>query len=257
MAMIVNPTQSGSACFAVVGRDLLVETDGSSLNFKDLCNLKEMQPEADFFDEPTFGVCALGLNIESAPEGYVLKTIRQYFAENDEENSFRLARARALLSWRKDNQFCSKCGGSLKDHEELTARVCEHCGKTYFPRIEPCVIILVNKGDKILLARHVQRNQDVYACIAGFIEVGETAEHAVKREIFEEVGIHVKNIRYRGSQSWPFPDQLMMAFTAEYESGEIKTQEDEISDAQWFDREGCPATPQPGSIAYRLIHNLI
>lgn len=257
MAMIVNPTQTMSACFAVVGRDLLVKTDGSSLNFKDLCDLKAMQPEADFFDEPGFGVCALGLNIESAPAGYALKTIRQYFAENDEENSFRLARARALLSWRRDNKFCSKCGGALKDHDELTARVCEHCGKTYFPRIEPCVIILVNKGDKILLARHVQRNQDVYACIAGFIEVGETAEHAVRREIAEEVGIQVKNIRYRGSQSWPFPDQLMMAFTAEYESGEIKTQEDEISDARWFDREGCPATPQPGSIAYRLIHNLI
>lgn len=257
MAMIVNPTQTVSDCFALVGKELLVKKDGSNLNFNDLCQLKREHPEADFFDEPSFQVCALGLNISEAPEGYLLKTIRQFFAENDEESSFRLARARALLSWRRDNQFCSKCGGALKDHTELTARVCSHCEKNYFPRIEPCVIILVNKGDKILLARHVQRNQDVYACIAGFIEVGETAEHAVRREIAEEVGIQVKNIRYRGSQSWPFPDQLMMAFTAEYESGEIKTQEDEISDAQWFDREGCPTTPQPGSIAYRLIHNLI
>lgn len=257
MAMMVNPQQSESLCFAIVGRDILVKEDGASLNFKDLCDLKSLQPEADFFEEQEFGLCALGLNLDAAPQGYQLKTIRSFFAENGEEDSFRLARARALLSWRRDNKYCSKCGAELKDHEELTARVCSGCGKNYFPRIEPCVIILVNKGDKILLARHVQRNQDVYACIAGFIEVGETAEHAVKREIFEEVGIQVKNIRYRGSQSWPFPDQLMMAFTAEYESGEIKPQADEISDAQWFDREGCPATPQPGSIAYRLIHNLI
>ena len=89
------------------------------------------------------------------------------------------------------------------------------------------------------------------------MEVGESAEHAVRREIMEEVGITVKNVRYRGSQSWPFPDQLMLAFTAEYESGEIKLQKDELSDARWFDRENCPASPQPGSIAYKLIHNEI
>ena len=112
-------------------------------------------------------------------------------------------------------------------------------------------------GNEILLARHLQRNQDVYACIAGFMEAGETAEHAVRREILEETGISVKNIHYLGSQSWQFPDQLMLAFTAEYESGEINVQKEELIEAGWFDRNNCPATPQPGSIAYRLIHGLI
>ncbi len=258
MAMIVNPKESGSACFALSGRDLLLKEGGKDLSFNDLCELKAKFVEADFFDEPSFGVCAIDLGEgKDLPSGYELKTIRQYFAEHAEEDSFRLARARALLAWRRDWKFCGKCGAPLQDHAALTARVCPQCGKVYFPRIEPCVIVLVNRGDKILLARHKQRNQDIYACIAGFMEVGESAEHAVRREIMEEVGITVKNVRYRGSQSWPFPDQLMLAFTAEYESGEIKLQKDELSDARWFDRENCPASPQPGSIAYKLIHNEI
>ena len=131
---------------------------------------------------------------------------------------------------------------------------CPSCHKILFPRIEPCVIVLISKGDKILLARHAYRNQDIYACIAGFIEAGESAEEAVRREVREEVGIEIKNIKYRGSQSWPFPDQMMLGFTAEYESGDLVLQKEEIADAQWFDRSNCPASPKPGSIGYRLIH---
>ena len=92
--------------------------------------------------------------------------------------------------------------------------------------------------------------------ISGFVEVGESLEQAVKREIFEETGLKVKNIVYRGSQSWPFPDQLMLAYTAEYESGDLKLQKEEIADARWFDPKNCPATPKPGSIAYKLIHRM-
>lgn len=257
MAINVNPTYSDGSCFVLSGKDTLLKEDGSSPSFQDLCDLKGVYEEADFFEEPAFALCALGLDGKEVPYGYVRKTIRQFFAESGEEICFRLARARALLSWRRDVRFCGCCGAELTDHAEFTARVCPQCGKIFFPRVEPCVIVLVNKGEKILLARHVQRNQDIYACIAGFMEVGESAEHAVRREIREEVGIEVKNIRYRGSQSWPFPDQLMLAFTAEYESGEIVLQKEELSDARWFDREGCPASPQPGSIAYKLIHNEI
>lgn len=258
MTMLNNPQCSVGDSFVVIGRDFVQKEDGSNLNFQDLLNLKRLNPDADFFSEVENGFSALELSDkDSLPSGYKTDTIRSFFAQNDEESSFRLARARALLSWRKNMRYCSCCGTQLEDSADTTSRVCPNCKKIYFPRIEPCVIVLVNRGDKILLARHVQRNQDVYTCIAGFIEVGETAEHAVRREIFEEAGIHVKNVQYRGSQSWPFPDQLMLAFTAEYESGELNLQEDELSDASWFDRENCPATPMPGSIAYRLIHGLI
>ncbi len=258
MSILENPVRSNGACFAIVGKELLMKKDNSMLSFDDLCELKRSLETTDFFEEKAFDICALSLkNKENIPDAYEVKTIRQFFSEHDEKTNFQLARSRALISWRRDYHFCSCCGAVLSDHEDFTARVCPSCQKLYFPRIEPCIIVLVRKGDKVLLARHVQRNQDVYACIAGFIEVGESAECAVKREVFEEVGIRVKNIQYRGSQSWPFPDQLMLAFTAEYESGEIKLQENEIADAQWFDRDDCPTTPQPGSVAYKLIHNEI
>ena len=112
----------------------------------------------------------------------------------------------------------------------------------------------MSKADEILLAQHKNRGDGMYSCIAGFVEMGETIENAVKREVLEETGITVKNIRYVGSQAWPFPDQLMLAFRAEYESGEITIQEDELSDAQWFKRQTLPKVPGPGSVAHNLIN---
>jgi NAD+ diphosphatase len=141
----------------------------------------------------------------------------------------------------------------LRDDEKQMARVCPECGNMIFPRIDPCIIVLVYRDGKILLAKHVQRNQDIFACIAGFVEAGETVENAVEREIWEETHLRVTNVRYFGSQSWPFPAQLMLAFTADYAGGDIQLQADEIADARWFDPNDCPASPQPGSIAYRLI----
>lgn len=256
MAIIENPNELADACFILQKRDMLVRADGKTLSSADMETFKPLAK--DFIQETENGFCAMELMPDATlPAGYELKTIRQSFAELQGEDNFRLARARALLTWHAGNRFCACCGSPLQLSADLSAKVCSGCGKQLFPRIEPCIIVLVNKGDKILLARHAGRNQDVYSCLAGFIEVGETAEHAVEREIFEEVGIRVKNVRYRGSQSWPFPDQLMMAYTAEYESGEFKFQEGEIADAGWFDRDSCPATPKPGSIAYKLIHQEI
>ncbi|MBO4531186.1 MAG: NAD(+) diphosphatase [Paludibacteraceae bacterium] len=252
MAVIINPKETDAVCFALVAKELITKKDGGMLTFQDMVYLKGLYPEADFFEEEAYNYCTLEYKGE-LPEGYQTKAIRSFFAENEPDLNLKLSRARSLLAWRRDNKYCSFCGSPIVDHAVQTARECPQCKKVYFPRIEPCIIVLVSKGDKILLVKHIQRNQDVYACIAGFIEVGESAEHAVRREIEEEVGIQVKNIQYRGTQSWPFPDQLMIAFTAEYASGEFKLQPDEIADAQWFDRDNCPATPPAGSIAYKLI----
>ena len=252
MAVIINPKETDAVCFALVAKELITKKDGGMLTFQDMVYLKGLCPEADFFEEEAYNYCTLEYKGE-LPEGYQTKAIRSFFAENEPDLNLKLSRARSLLAWRRDNKYCSFCGSPIVDHAVQTARECPQCKKVYFPRIEPCIIVLVSKGDKILLVKHIQRNQDVYACIAGFIEVGESAEHAVRREIEEEVGIQVKNIQYRGTQSWPFPDQLMIAFTAEYASGEFKLQPDEIADAQWFDRDNCPATPPAGSIAYKLI----
>lgn len=243
--------------FALCDREMVVRDNGDVLSEFDFQELFGSCEVTDRFKEETGGFEVVGLKKDTQlPEGYKWMTIRQRFADMgyEEEACFCLSRAKALLEWRTKTKFCGCCGSTLEDHDTLTARRCPKCGNMIFPRIEPCVIVLVHRDDKILLARHVQRNQNIYACIAGFMEAGETAEHAVAREIYEETGIKVKNIRYFGSQSWPFPSQLMLAFTAEYESGELKLQEEELSDAGWFERDNCPASPQPGSIAYRLIH---
>ncbi len=255
MAIIVNPTHSQFPVVVMCDRNMVVTQNDTLLSLKDIETLQQYCEIIDRIEEKEFSICAIEIaDTTSLPDTFKIKTIRQFFAENDEQTTLLVSRAKALINWRKNTRFCSICGSKLKNSLQFTAMECPNCKKIHFPRIEPCIIVLVNKGDKILLARHTQRNQDIYACLAGFMEAGETAEHAVAREIFEETGIQVKNIQYRGSQSWPFPSQLMLGFTAEYKSGEIRTQAEEISDAQWFDRDNCPATPQPGSIAYRLIH---
>lgn len=251
-----NPSASAFRCYAIKDRELALRADGQELDFADLLAIREACGGTDLFEEAGNEICALAIeNKEALPAAYKLVLMREYFYGHTEQEAMLASRAKALISWRQNTKFCSKCGAMLQKHEGLTARVCPNCGQVVFPRIDPCIIVLVKRDGKILLARHVQRNQDIYACIAGFIEAGETVEHAVEREILEETGLKVKNIRYFGSQSWPFPSQLMLGFTAEWESGEIKVQEEEISDAQWFDPHHCPASPAPGSIAYRLIES--
>ncbi|MCQ2228316.1 MAG: NAD(+) diphosphatase [Bacteroidales bacterium] len=255
MSVITNPSSSLHDSFALIDREVIVRNDGVPMSFADLQNLKATCGATDFFEEPDFGICVLGIESkEQLPADYKSVMIRQFIYEHDEDMTLKISRAKALLSWRKLTHYCGVCGTKLVDSSTLTARECPSCKNLIFPRIEPCIIVLISKGDQILLLRHVQRNQDIYACLAGFMEAGETAEHAVEREVMEETGLKVKNIKYFGSQSWPFPAQLMLAFTAEYESGEIKLQADEISSAKWFSRDDSPAMPPPGSIAYRLIH---
>ena len=259
--LIDNPFSSEGSCFAVFDKFLLLKEDGSALDFSDLCALHAHDAKSDFFEENENGngsnLCVLSLStLDALPDGYAVRTLREYFATCAENEVIKASRAKSLAAWRKNTRFCPACGAQLVNSSRFTARECPACAGLHFPRIEPCVIVLVSRGEKILLVRHTYRNQDIYACIAGFIEAGESAEHAVLREVKEETGLTIRNLVYKGSQSWPFPDQLMLAFTAEYESGELVLQKEEIADAKWFYRDDIPASPKPGSIAYKLIHNL-
>ena len=137
--------------------------------------------------------------------------------------------------------------------EKLKNIYCPKCKEKFYPQVTPAVIVLIEKDDEILLAKHIERNNDIYTCLAGFVEPGESSEQAVIREIREEVGIEVQNIRYITSQAWPFPNQLMLAFKADYKCGEIVPQENEIEEAKWFKRSNLPAIPKEGSVAWRLI----
>lgn len=257
MAIILSPRTSSCQCIAITGGDIILREDGKALDFCDLSALRQEGEHRLLFEESQTRICVLGMpSTEDMPRGYRTLSLRNYFARYGEAESQPYFRAKALYEWLNKTRFCPRCGTRLAPgtNEEESSLVCPNCQNTIYPRIEPCIIVLVNRGDDILLALHRQRNTQYYSCLAGFMEAGESAEQAVRREIMEETGITVRNIRYYGSQSWPFPSQLMLGFTAEYESGEIHIQESELQRAAWFPRNNCPATPPEGSLAYRLIH---
>jgi len=166
-------------------------------------------------------------------------------------------RARQMLYWNNEHTFCGHCGKTTELSTVDTAKICPSCKARFYPRIMPAVIILITKGDQLLLAHNFKFSDGLYSLIAGFVEAGESLEEAVAREIYEEIHIKVKNIKYFDSQSWPFPQSLMLGFTAEHASGEIRVDGVEIADAKWFNADDLPLIPSPGSISRRLIDSFI
>lgn len=195
---------------------------------------------------------------ETIPEGWHLVPIRQLISSWSINEFMRASRAVQLLEWRRNHKFCSHCGHETEIHPTEYAMVCPACQYRQYPRVQPCVITVITRGDnEILLAKNANNTSNMYGLIAGFVEVAETLEEAVERETLEEVGLKLKNIRYLASQPWPFPSNLMLAFHAEYESGDIKLQEEEISDAQFFKFDQLPEIPFKGSIAHSMIMHVI
>ena len=157
------------------------------------------------------------------------------------------------LDWDRTHQYCGRCGTKTIDAEGERAKRCPNCGLSNYPRLSPSIIVRINRGDEILMARAFRFPPGMYSVLAGFVEPGETLEEAVEREVWEEVRIRVKNIRYFGSQPWPFPHSLMLGFTAEYAGGEIEIDQVEIEDAGWYSAANLPQLPPRLSIARRLI----
>jgi len=168
------------------------------------------------------------------------------------------SRARQIARWYNSTKYCSSCAGELEDSEKERAKICKSCSKIFYPVIAPAVIVAVTKENKILLAHNnAYPDPNRYSILAGFVELGESLEQTVAREIKEEVNITVKNIKYYGSQSWPFPHSLMVGFTAEYDSGEIKIDGVEIGNADWFEVSQFPNIPPHGSISRKLIDDFV
>lgn len=163
------------------------------------------------------------------------------------------ARAFQWLNWRRTTRFCAACGQPLVRHATESAMACLACKALFYPRINPVVIVRITRGDTVLLERRAQGSYAFYSVVAGFVEAGESLEQALCREVAEEVGITVRDIRYFSSQPWSFPNNLMVAFTAEWASGEIRPDGVEIAEANWFTRDSLPALPGPISIARRMI----
>ena len=171
-----------------------------------------------------------------------------------DEGLFRMAgRAKQIVGWNATHRFCGRCRGKTAHLSGELARRCTRCGMLHYPRLSPAVIVLVRDGSRVLLARSPGFPAGMYSVLAGFVEPGESIEEAVEREVREEVGIEVTGVRYFGSQPWPFPNSLMIGFTAEYAGGEISADPTEIEDAGWYDAGEFPPLPPRVSIARAMI----
>lgn len=188
-----------------------------------------------------------------APHGMLFGDLRSFLGDLDEDIFSIAGRAFQLIDWERSHRYCGRCGGHTSPSQEERARSCPACGLISYPEVTPAIIVAVTRGDKILLARSHRFKGNFFSVLAGFVEPGETFEECVKREVMEEVSIAVHNIRYFGSQPWPFPHSLMVGFTAEYAGGEISIDDNEISEAGWFTEEALPEVPRTGTIAGKLI----
>ncbi len=179
--------------------------------------------------------------------------IRDLFGILSDNDLAVAALAVRIIAFDRTTRFCGQCGSETRQSKEERAKVCDACGQVTYPRMSPAIIVLIRKGDQVLLARSPRFPPDFHSVIAGFVSPGETLEEAVRREVKEEVGIEVTNIRYLGSEPWPFPDSLMIGFVADYAGGEIVIDNNEIVSAGWFDRANLPEIPRKLSIARALI----
>lgn len=158
-----------------------------------------------------------------------------------------------VMNIRLEHQFCGVCGARMEEHEHDRAMICPECGSAAYHAASPAVIVAVTKGDKLLLGHNARFRNGMYSVLAGFIEPGESAEDTIRREIWEEARVRVKNIRYFTSQMWPFPNSLMLAYKAEWESGDPEPGDGELDDVRWFSRDEVPRIPGGISVSRKLI----
>ncbi len=191
---------------------------------------------------------------ENLPGKYRLINLRALYGKIESDFWSISGYARQIHDWNLNFQFCGRCGHATRPEKNEHSRVCPVCRLISYPRISPAIITAVIKDNHLLLARGINfPNKNMFSVLAGFVEPGESLEDCVRREIFEESGIRIKNIQYFKSQSWPFPDSLMIGFTAEYAGGSISIDTTEILEAGWFTKDNLPLIPGKQSLAGELI----
>ena len=179
--------------------------------------------------------------------------LRKGFELLEEKLYVTACRASVIAYWRRRARFCGGCGSKLQLDDEELAMFCSDCGEKYYPQIAPAIIVAIRRDERILMVKSKRSLSSFYGLIAGYVEAGETLEEAVHREVREESNLEIKNVKYVKSQSWPFPNSQMFAFTADYKSGELRIQEEELIDAQWFNAGEIPPMPPRLSIGGYLI----
>jgi NAD+ diphosphatase len=257
---IVQPSErKGPAWwFPIQGDRLLVSEASSSVSLPCLTDFSEL--DLPILSQHYLGLLedrhcyAVELSGEvTPPEGMVFEGLRQVYGRLDKDLFWVAARAIQIVDWDRTHLFCGRCGVRMEPQQTERAKKCPQCGLLHFPRLAPAIIVLVERGDKLLLARSRRFASGMYSVLAGFVEPGESLEETVVREVREEVGISTKDIRYFGSQPWPFPHSLMIGFTATYADGELAIDGEEIEDAGWFTVDNLPPLPGKISIARKLI----
>lgn len=206
-----------------------------------------------YLNRPCFAVAANG----PVAEGYVSLGLRALLGRTAQSLFYLAGRAQQVIDWHESHQFCGRCGTPMEDHAQDRAKHCPKCRLINYPRLSPSIIVLITRGEEMLLARNAAWPNGMYSTLAGFVEAGESIEQTVHREVFEEVGLKVDNLEYFGSQSWPFPNSLMLGFHAEYAGGDIVCQEGEIADAQWFRIDNLPQIPPKTAISGWLIEEFL
>jgi NAD+ diphosphatase len=255
-----EPGSAGPSAFWFIirGSDLLVSRDGIGFEIPRAADpaelgLGDLHPH--FLGTLDGAPCrAAGVAAHAdAPAGWSFEGVRSLFGMISDSFLSVAARALQIVEWDVTHRFCGACGKPTALKAGERALECTACGRLNYPRISPAVIVAVVREGQILLARAHRFPPGLYSVLAGFVEPGETLEQCVHREVLEETGIKLRNLRYFDSQPWPFPHSLMIAFTAEHAAGEIRVDPEEIVDAHWFSPDALPHIPDPITVARRLI----
>ena len=189
---------------------------------------------------------------EVLPTGYQWIGLRKSYYHLEQKDYLLAGKAAELLNWHQANHYCGYCGAPLQQDTPISKR-CPSCNKEVWPRLSPAIIVLIRRGDEVLLVQSKSFKSDYYGLVAGFVETGETLEQAVHREVMEETGLTINHLKYFGSQPWPYPSGLMVGFTADYVDGEIHLQKEELSRGKWFTKYNLPTIPEKLSIARQII----
>lgn len=183
---------------------------------------------------------------------YQMCGLRASFYRLSEILYLKAGKCHELLYWDRNTQYCGVCGASMEMKTDISKR-CTNCGKEVWPQLATAIIVLIHRGEEVLLVHARNFKGDFYGLVAGFVETGENLEEAVRREVMEETGLTIKNIRYFGSQPWPYPCGLMVGFNADYESGEVRLQREELNKGAWFTKNHLPTIPEKLSIARMIL----
>jgi NAD+ diphosphatase len=241
-------------CYAFRGDEILLKKNADDYTIPLFADVEQIPNESFEISLPDGdkGITASADKETDAPIGYEWIRLRPAYFLLSEQEYANAGKAFQLKFWNDNSRFCPRCGTKTV-HEREIMKKCPSCGNEIFPHVSPAILVLIRRGEEALLVRSKNFRRSFYGLVAGFVETGESLEQCVRREVMEETGLTIKNLRYYDNQTWPYPSNLMIGFMADYESGEIKLQEDELCAGQFFSRENLPELPTYPSLARKMI----